>query len=258
MHVRSAHAAVRRAGLHRPVLAMIPALIAGGAALLGGMMANSANAKQAKAQMAFQAQQSATAHQREVADLRAAGLNPILSGTGGGGASVGSGAQATMQNVGGAAADAGLRGQAVSDSHALAMSDVAIKNQQEHSARMAAQIASNDERLSNYMHASETERAETRRKYPAVAAMGDAKLRQAAADADLSHYSAFDAKIDYDLNSSHYNAERVRRLTNRGAETLDAVKGAINPLKGILGGSPSTARGVTPRREPYLGGGIRR
>lgn len=78
---------------------MIPALIAGGAALAGGMLSNSANAKQAHKQMEFQLNMSNTAHQREVADLRAAGLNPILSGTGGGGASVGAGAMAQQQNV---------------------------------------------------------------------------------------------------------------------------------------------------------------
>ena len=60
---------------------------------------NVASAKEAKLNRDFQASQSATVHQREVDDLRAAGLNPILSANKGAPAASGATAQVTKRNT---------------------------------------------------------------------------------------------------------------------------------------------------------------
>lgn len=57
------------------------------------------NAEQAQVNRDWQKMMSDTAHQREVQDLLAAGLNPVLSASGGNGAAVGSGATASSQGT---------------------------------------------------------------------------------------------------------------------------------------------------------------
>lgn len=73
-------------------------IVSGIFSYFGAKKADKRRAREAALNRAFQERMSSTAHQREVADLRAAGLNPILSATGGRGAASPGGSMARQED----------------------------------------------------------------------------------------------------------------------------------------------------------------
>jgi len=121
-----------------PAATVASSMIGGGLDFLGQSSANSANREIAEMQMAFQERMSSTAHQREVADLRAAGLNPILSATKGSGASTPSGSAPVMQNALKGAGES--LGRGVSSAVSAAVASLQMENLEEQNQLLKSQV----------------------------------------------------------------------------------------------------------------------
>lgn len=168
-------------------------IISAGSSLLGGILQNNASNKQATRQMAFQERMARNAHQYEVEDLRAAGLNPILSAKYGG-AHVPPGASAPVSDVIGPAVNSALA-----------------------SKRTSAEVANMEEMNKNLREQNKKTQSDT--------ALNDALRDKAVEDAKLSATSAKNVAANTRIVNANASEAEVRKAA------FDVVAPYLNSAK---------------------------
>jgi len=196
-------------------------MIAGGMAYYGQREANRTNRDIANQNRAWQEGMSNTAHQRQVRDLKRAGLNPILSANAG--ASTPSGSVAHMENALGAGVSTAI------DTMRLQKEMRAVDSQ----TALNAASATAQQAAANYSNTSARESAVR------------TEIAEKTAPGTINQSRLAEKQADWDMKQLQF--DNINKRIQQGLGTFNQAKDLLNPLKGIKLPKKTEAEGAKSR-----------